>query len=279
LSVNVSPDTFPEKIIVKDVDKVFIKKSGKEIEKIEALRGINFTVRKDEFLTVVGPSGCGKTTLLRIIDGLIKPEKGEVLIDGRPIDGPGPDRGVVFQNFGLLPWKTVLANVMFALELRKPEEKQTHKDTALKFIEIVGLKGFENHYPHELSGGMQQRVGFARALSIDPDILLMDEPLAAVDAQTREILQEELLKIWQENRKTVVFITHSIDEAVYLSDRILVLDSRPGRVRVAIQNDLPHPRWTYPVRKEPKFGELREHVWSMIRSAYDREDDRVSEVT
>jgi ABC-type nitrate/sulfonate/bicarbonate transport system ATPase subunit len=262
-----------DKIVVRDIDKFFHKKCGREFELVEALKGINFSVKKDEFMTVVGPSGCGKTTLLRVIDGLIKPDKGEVLIDGKPITGPGEDRGVVFQNFGLMPWKTVLDNVKFALLLRKPEMKEQHDEIAHKYIKIIGLTGFENHYPHELSGGMQQRVGFARALCIDPDILLMDEPLAAVDAQTREILQEELLRVWEENRKTVLFITHSIDEAVLLADRILVLDARPGKVRTIIENDLPHPRWKYSVRKEPKFAELREEVWGMIRTAYQEQQD------
>ncbi|HIC83653.1 MAG TPA: ABC transporter ATP-binding protein [Candidatus Marinimicrobia bacterium] len=257
-----------DKIEINEISKNFYKKSGNKFQCVEALKGINFSVRKDEFMTVVGPSGCGKTTLLRIIDGLIKPDTGTVLIDGNPITGPGEDRSVVFQNFGLMPWKNVLDNVKFALLLRKPELKEQHNEIARKYINIVGLAGFENHYPHELSGGMQQRVGFARALSIDPDILLMDEPLASVDAQTREILQEELLKIWGRNKKTVLFITHSIDEAVLLADRILVLDARPGKVRTIISNDMPHPRWMYPVRKDPKFAELREEVWGMIRTSY-----------
>ncbi len=261
-----APTETQGKITVDSIRKTFIKRSGKTTERVEALRDVTFTVRKNEFMTVVGPSGCGKTTLLRIIDGLIAPDSGAVLVDGSPVYGPGPERGVVFQSFGLMPWKTVLDNVLFALELRKPEEKATHADTARHFIEMVGLKGFERHYPHELSGGMQQRVGLARALSINPDILLMDEPFSAIDAQTREILQEELLKIWEANKKTVVFITHSIDEAVYLSDRICILQPRPGTVKTIIENDLPHPRWTFPVRKEPRFGELREQVWSTVRS-------------
>ena len=267
-----------DKIVVNNIDKTFMKKSGREYERVEALKGINFTVKKDEFMTVVGPSGCGKTTLLRIIDGLIKPERGEVLIDGKAITGPGENRGVVFQSFGLMPWKTVIDNVKFALLLRKPDLSEQHDEIARKYIDIVGLGGFEKHYPHELSGGMQQRVGFARALSIDPDILLMDEPLAAVDAQTREILQEELLRVWENNKKTVLFITHSIDEAVLMADRILVLDARPGKVRTIIENDMPHPRWKYSARKEPKFAELREEVWCMIKGSYGLFEDDQCEV-
>lgn len=255
-----------DKIVVEEICKTFVKvERGSESKKIEALRNVSLTIKQDEFLSIIGPSGCGKTTLLRIMDGLTPVDSGQILINGTPIDGPGPDRAMVFQSFGLLPWKTTLDNVAFGLQLRGvPLSKR--KEIAREHINLVGLEGFEDAYAHELSGGMQQRVGIARALATDPEILLMDEPFGAIDAQTRELMQEELLRIWSTKRKTVIFITHSIDEAVYLSDRILVLSSRPGQVREILEVNLPRPRWDYDVRGHQEFGALRSHIWSMLKN-------------
>ncbi|MFQ5856693.1 MAG: ABC transporter ATP-binding protein [Anaerolineae bacterium] len=254
-----------DKIVVEKVCKTFVKDDrGGAPKKVEALRNVSVTVKQDEFLTIIGPSGCGKTTLLRIVDGLTPIDSGRILIDGTPITGPGPDRAMVFQSFGLLPWKTTLDNIAFGLQLRKVPAIE-RKEIAREYINLVGLDGFEDAYPHELSGGMQQRVGIARALATDPEILLMDEPFGAIDAQTRELMQEELLRIWSTKRKTVVFVTHSIDEAVYLSDRILVLSARPGQVREILDVDLPRPRWDYDVRSHRDFAALRRHIWSMLK--------------
>ena len=249
-------------IEVRAVSKRYTSAAARGRAAVQALEGVSFRVAPGEFVSIVGPSGCGKTTLLRIVDGLVAPDEGEVWVNGARVGGPGPDRAVVFQDFGLLPWKTAEENVRFALQLRRiPGD---HRRIARRYLELVGLAGFEGHYPHELSGGMQQRVGIARALAVDPAVLLMDEPFAALDAQTREVLQAELLKILATTRKTVLFITHSIDEAVFLSDRVVVLTHRPGRVREEVPIDLPHPRWVAGVRRHPRFGELREHIWELV---------------
>ena len=197
------------KVAVSNVSKTF----GSNESLVYALKNISFTVEEGSFVVIIGPSGCGKTSLLRIIDGLIPPNGGEVLIDGKPISGPGPDRSIVFQNFRLLPWRKVLGNVEMGLEISGTEKSQ-RRERAKKVVDLVGLSGFENHYPVELSGGMQQRVGLARALVVNPAILLMDEPFGSVDAQTREQLQTELLKLWSKTRKTVIFVTHDIDETI-----------------------------------------------------------------
>ncbi|ADG13381.1 ABC transporter related protein [Methanocaldococcus infernus ME] len=225
------------KLIIENVSKVF-KLEDKEVK---ALDNINLEIKENEFFTVMGPSGCGKTTLLRIIAGLEKPSSGKVLLDGKEVKGPGADRGVVFQQYTLMPWRTVLKNVTFGLEL-KGLPKEERERIAKKFIELVGLKGFENAYPHQLSGGMQQRVAIARTLANNPEIVLMDEPFAALDAQTRAILQNELLKIWEKDKKTVFFVTHSIDEAIYLSDRVAIMTARPGRIKEIVEIDLERPR-------------------------------------
>ncbi|WP_456419479.1 ABC transporter ATP-binding protein [Methanocaldococcus infernus] len=225
------------KLIIENVSKVF-KLEDKEVK---ALDNINLEIKENEFFTVMGPSGCGKTTLLRIIAGLEKPSSGKVLLDGKEVKGPGADRGVVFQQYTLMPWRTVLKNVTFGLEL-KGLPKEEREKIAKKFIELVGLKGFENAYPHQLSGGMQQRVAIARTLANNPEIVLMDEPFAALDAQTRAILQNELLKIWEKDKKTVFFVTHSIDEAIYLSDRVAIMTARPGRIKEIVEIDLERPR-------------------------------------
>ena len=233
---------------------------------VSALAEVSFSVRDNEFISIIGPSGCGKTTLLKMIDGLIPYDSGKILIGGKQVTGPGPDRAVVFQSFALLPWRTVLANVEFSLELRQlPKEQRTK--TARDYLNRVGLSEFENHYPHELSGGMQQRAGLARALAVNPAILLMDEPFGAVDAQTRQLLQEELLELWQRERKTVVFVTHSMDEAVYLSDRVVVMTPRPGKVAEVLDVPLPRPRAAEEVRRDPKFVDLTNYIWDRLKKA------------
>lgn len=231
---------------------------------ILALSGIDLEVRDNEFLTVIGPSGCGKTTLLRIIAGLIPYDQGEVSINGQPVTGPGPDRSVVFQSFALLPWADVLTNVVFGLEIRGVA-KAVRDAKAVELIKLVGLKGFENRLPKELSGGMQQRVGLARALAVDPDILLMDEPFGSLDEQTRRLLQEQLLRIWEQERKTVVFITHSMDEAVMLGDRVMLMTPRPGRVKEMINVPLKRPRGRE-LEKSGTFLEIKEYLWENLRA-------------
>jgi NitT/TauT family transport system ATP-binding protein len=229
-----------------------------------ALSNIELEVRDNEFMTIIGPSGCGKTTLLRIIAGLIPYDRGEVTIDGRVVTGPGPERAVVFQNFALMPWANVLTNVTFGLDVRGTPKEESHAK-ALELIKLVGLDGFENRLPKELSGGMQQRVGLARALAVQPQILLMDEPFGALDEQTRRLLQEQLLVLWERERKTVVFITHSMDEAVMLGDRVMLMTPRPGKVREMIDVPLPRPR-TYQLEKSSGFLEIKEYLWDNLRA-------------
>jgi NitT/TauT family transport system ATP-binding protein len=228
-----------------------------------ALDGVDLTVQTQEFVCVLGPSGCGKTTLLKAIAGLIPLDEGEVSVDGQPVTGPGPDRAMVFQDFALLPWADVVTNAAFGLELRGVP-RATREGRARELIEAVGLAGFERHYPRQLSGGMQQRVGLARALAVDPQILLMDEPFGAVDAQTRRLLQEDLLAVLARTRQTVVFVTHSMDEAVRLGDRVVLLTPRPGRVRTEVAVELPRPR-PPDLDKVPRFAELKELLWQQLR--------------
>jgi NitT/TauT family transport system ATP-binding protein len=229
------------------------------------LRNFDLTVEEGEFVCVLGQSGCGKTTLLKLLAGLIRADSGGVLIDGVPVSGPGSERSMVFQNYGLFPWRTVLGNVEFGLEIRGVS-KSSRREIALREIERLGLSGFERHYPTQLSGGMQQRVALARAFTKDPRLLLMDEPFAAVDLQTREYLQDELLKIWESIRTTVVFVTHSLDEAVYLGDRVVVLGPRGTGIRSDIRVDLPRPRQDNVTRGSARFGELRNLVSDALRS-------------
>ncbi len=230
---------------------------------VTALDGFNVVVEESEFVSIVGPSGCGKSTFLNVLLGLIPPNSGEMAIRGNPITGPGQDRAMVFQEFGLLPWRTVMSNIELGLELRgvKRDERRA---TCQGFIDMVGLTGFEYHYPHELSGGMKQRVGLARALVTDPDVLLMDEPFAALDAQTRDIMQAELLRIWQEAKKTVLFVTHQIEEAVYLSDRVIVMTKRPGRAKKIIDIPLARPR-DYEMRVTQEFNDLKLAIWNELK--------------
>jgi NitT/TauT family transport system ATP-binding protein len=249
---------------IQAVSKIYQKTVKDSTTKLEALSNVNLTVRANEFVSIIGPSGCGKTTLLKIIDGLIPYDDGSILINGKPIRGPGPDRAVVFQTFALLPWRTVLGNVEFSLEFRKISPKQ-RSEIARDYLHRVGLGDFENHYPHELSGGMQQRAGLARALAVSPEILLMDEPFGAVDAQTRQLLQEDLLELWQRERKTVIFITHSMDEAVYLSDRVVVMTPRPGKVAEILDVPLARPRIADEVRRDPRFVDLTNYIWDSLK--------------
>ena len=249
---------------VRRLSKIFFEQNDPRKPGLVALYNISLTIRKNEFVSLLGPSGCGKTTLIRIIAGLLTADRGDVLVNSQTVNSPGRDRCMVFQQFGLLPWRTVLSNVEFGLEIDGvPREER--RALAEKYLELVGLKGFENYYPHQISGGMQQRVGIARALSKQPEILLMDEPFGAVDAQTREQLQEELLKIWAQTETTVVFVTHSIDEAVYLSDRVVVMQARPGRIKEEVKIELPRPRWEGDIKADPRFAQLRARLRDSLR--------------
>ena len=228
----------------------------------EVLHDINLTIKPGEFVSIVGASGCGKTTFLRIVDGLIQPDSGAILIDDRTVHEPGQDRGFVFQADCLLPWRTVIDNVALGPELQG-HDHQTARDRAHPYVRLVGLQGFENAHPAELSGGMRQRANLARALVIDPKVLLMDEPFAALDAQTREIMQQELLRIWGEERKTVLFVTHQIEEAVYLSDRVIVFTARPGRVKQIVQIELDRPR-PFEIKHTAEFNAYVRQIWKLI---------------
>jgi NitT/TauT family transport system ATP-binding protein len=235
---------------------------------VVAFRQLSLAVRRDEILCIVGPSGCGKTTLLRCIAGLTEISDGRLTVHGRPVTGPPDGVAMVFQHFGLLPWKTVYDNAAFGLRVAGAPDR-TVRERVEHYLELVGLSGFERHYPYQLSGGMQQRVGLVRALAMNPSVLLMDEPFAALDAQTREILQEELLQLMErpEERKTMVFITHSIDEAILLGDRIAVMSARPGRIKEMLEVPFGHPRNGNTLRGDPRFAELRAHIWNELQSA------------
>ena len=226
------------------------------------LKDVSFTAADGEFVAIVGPSGCGKTTFLRVLDGLAGADGGSIALDGRPIAGPGPDRGFVFQSDSLLPWRTVADNIGFGLELQR-RDRATARRMVSDLVRLVGLEGFERYYPHQLSGGMRQRVNLARALAIDPGVLLMDEPFAALDAQTRELMQAELLRIWAEAHKTVVFITHQIDEAVYLADRVVVFSARPSVVKATITVDIPRPR-PLSSKRQPAMLSRVDEIWRLI---------------
>lgn len=246
------------KIRIEDASRMFVGGT------VTAFEGLSFDVHDNEILCIVGPSGCGKTTLLRCIDGLVPLSAGRILLDGSPVAGPPPRMAVVFQHFGLFPWKTVEANVAYGLRLSGVARAEASARVR-RVLALVGLQAFAAYYPYQLSGGMQQRVGLARALAIDPEVLLMDEPFAALDAQTREILQEEMLRILDQERKTIVFVTHSIDEALLLGDRVIVLTARPARVREVLPVPYGRPRSVAAVRADPAFGTLRARVWDLLR--------------
>ena len=258
-------------IELRDCRKTYASGNGQA--SVPALDGVDLSIRTEEFLCVLGPSGCGKTTLLKAIAGLVTLDAGDVRIDGQRVTGPGPDRAVVFQNFALLPWADVQTNVSFGLELRGVA-KTARDETARELIRAVGLSGFEHHFPRQLSGGMQQRVGLARALAVDPKILLMDEPFGALDEQTRRLLQEDLSALLERTRKTVVFVTHSMAEAVRLGDRIILMTPRPGRVQQVIDVPLPRPR-PPDVEKNPLFVELEEYLWEQLRVMQTRQEPRL----
>jgi NitT/TauT family transport system ATP-binding protein len=233
---------------------------------VEALKDVSLALNDGEFVTVLGPSGCGKTTLLRIVAGLIHADTGTITLDGKAIKGPGPERAMVFQSIALMPWATVLNNVAFGLKLRGVS-RTDREARARELLDLVGLTGFENRLPGELSGGMQQRVGLARALAVDPKILLMDEPFGALDEQTRRLLQEELLQIWEATRKTVIFITHSMEEAVLLGDRIVLMSPRPGRIVDVVQVPLPRPRAATvdQIEGSAEFAAITAQLWHRLR--------------
>jgi len=236
---------------------------SKTREPVTALSNFSLEVGRGEFVSIVGPSGCGKSTFLNILLGLLRPEAGEMRLNGTPIAGPSQERAMVFQEFGLLPWRTVRANVELGLELKGiPSAERSQR--AAELIKLVGLQGFERHYPHELSGGMKQRVGLARALATEPEVLLMDEPFAALDAQTRDLMQAELLQIWGRTKKTVLFVTHSIEEAAYLSDRVIVMTARPGRTKDVLKIQLARPR-DYEMRLTPEFNEIKLRIWEVLK--------------
>lgn len=239
---------------------------GQNVPALHVLENINLTIAAQECVCLLGPSGCGKTTILKLIAGLLLPTTGQVCIDGNRVVGPGQDRAMVFQNFALLPWSNVLENIAFGLELRgmsKPERMQF----AQKLARDVGLEGFERHYPRQLSGGMQQRVGLARALAIEPTILLLDEPFSALDAQTRRLLQEDFAAMQQRAPRTVVFVTHSMDEAVRLGDRVALLSPRPGRIQEIVSVPLPRPR-SFELAKDARYIELKEYLWERLRAMH-----------
>jgi NitT/TauT family transport system ATP-binding protein len=248
---------------IRELSKVFFQDSASGPVGLLVLDRVSLTVDDGEFISVLGPSGCGKTTLARIVVGIESSTHGQVLIAGKPAGPPGADRCLVFQNYGLLPWRTVLKNVELGLEIQGVSQRDREK-TAKDFIRLVGLSGFESHFPHQISGGMQQRAGLARALSTRPRLLIMDEPFGAVDAQMRTLLQDELLRIVSVTGASVLFVTHSVDEAVYLSDRIIVFSARPGRPQGAITVDLPKPRFDHDARDAPEFLDVRRKVTEVL---------------
>ncbi|PPD55155.1 MAG: ABC transporter ATP-binding protein [Methylotenera sp.] len=256
------------KLRLQNVRKVFpvkpVKGQRAANQDFVAVDNVTLDVREGEFMVIVGPSGCGKSTLLDLLAGLTKPTSGQILLDNKPIVGPALDRGIVFQQYALFPWLTSLGNIEFGLEAKGVPAKE-RREIARHFLDLVGLSGFENRHPNELSGGMKQRVAIARSLAYDPDVLLMDEPFAALDAQTRESLQTELLRIWEKSKKTIIFITHGIDEAVYLGQRVAVMSSWPGRIKEII--DIPDALRSNneDVRSSVEFGQLRHQIWSLLR--------------
>ena len=250
------------KVRIDKVKKIFNTRNGEMV----ALNGVSLDIMENEFICVVGPSGCGKSTLLNIIAGLLEPTSGKVYCDGEEVVGTGTERGVVFQQYALFPWMTVKKNVMFGLNL-KGIKGQEAEDIAMKYIKMVQLEDFINHYPKELSGGMKQRVAIARAYAVNPSVLLMDEPFGALDAQTRTQLQSELLETWEKERKTCFFITHDVDEAIILAQKVIIMSARPGRIKEIVDVDIPYPR-TQETKMTPEFLELKNHIWSQVYQEY-----------
>ncbi|MBO8168574.1 MAG: ABC transporter ATP-binding protein [Thermoanaerobacteraceae bacterium] len=247
------------KLKIENVSKIF----GDGDNRVVALDKTSFEVKEGEFVTILGPSGCGKSTILRIVAGLTQPSSGKALLDDKIIDSPGADRGMVFQSYTLFPWLTIQKNIEFGLEL-KGMDKAERSRIASHYLELIGLKGFENAYPKNLSGGMKQRVAIARALANDPEVLLMDEPFGALDAQTRAIMQEILLKAWQESKKTILFVTHDVEEAIFLGDTVYVMTARPGRIKAKIEVPLVRPR-SFDVKNTPGFLDLKQEILQLIR--------------
>ena len=246
------------KLKIDNVVKEYVGNKGKTV----ALNGVSLDIKENEFICVVGPSGCGKSTLLNIIAGLLEPTSGAVYLDGKKIEGTGVERGVVFQGYALFPWRTVLKNVMFGLEMKRMPKAQA-EEIAKKYIKAVGLEGFEHAYPKELSGGMRQRVAIARAYAADPEVLLLDEPFGALDAQTRVQPQSELLNTWEHEKKTCFFITHDVDEAIILAQRVIIMSARPGRIKRIVDIDIPYPR-TQATKTDPRFLELKTEIWNEV---------------
>ena len=246
-------------------------KNGRELAILDVKR---FSVREGEFVTVIGPSGCGKSTFLHIVGGFIKAEGGSIRVYGEEVSGPGPDRGMMFQEFALFPWRTVAGNVAWGLEAQGMPKAEI-ENVVRKYLDMMGLGDFGHHFPAELSGGMKQRVALARVLAFDPKVLLMDEPFGALDAQTRESMQEELTRLWERTGKTIVFVTHDIEEAVYLGDRVVVMTARPGRIREEVKIDLPRPRGL-DVKKSVQCLEYRNAIWDLIRAEAKNSDQSSS---
>jgi ABC-type nitrate/sulfonate/bicarbonate transport system ATPase subunit len=250
------------KLVVEKLGRIFPGMRGSQ--PVTALQPTDLAIADHEFVTILGPSGCGKSTLLRMIAGLDRPSSGQILLDGNRVEGPGADRGMVFQSYTLFPWLTVAQNIAFGLN-EKGMAKAEQRAIVADYVDKVGLGGFENHYPKQLSGGMQQRTAIARALANDPGVLLLDEPFGALDNQTRALMQELLLGIWERERKTVIFVTHDIEEAIFLATRCLVMSARPGRVKTDLAIDLPHPRH-YTLKTAPEFSALKARLTEDIRA-------------
>src|SRR5699024_9456946 len=250
------------KIHIDNVVKTFDSRNGE----VTALNGIDLNIYENEFITVVGPSGCGKSTLLNIIAGLVEPTAGAVYCDGKEVRGTGIERGVVFQQYALFPWLTVKGNVAFGLKIQGINKAEAEK-TALKYIDMVDLTDFVDHYPKELSGGMKQRVAIARAYAVNPSVLLMDEPFGALDAQTRTQLQEELLHTWEKEQKTCVFITHDVDEAIILGQKVVIMSARPGEISEIVDINIPYPR-TQETKMLPEFLDIKNYIWSQVYKEY-----------
>lgn len=257
-------------IVVDNVSHWFGRRGRGNDRALHVLDNVSLRIEDGRFVSLLGPSGCGKTTLLRIMDGLVQPTEGSVTIDRVLVKGPSRDRAMVFQEFNLLPWRTALSNVQYGLEVQGVPRKE-RLSRALNLLHTVGLKGFEDAFPHQLSGGMKQRVGLARALAVDPRYLLMDEPFGALDPQIRELMQIELMQLWEANRRTVAFVTHSIEEAIFCSDQVVIMSARPGRIKSILDIDLPRPRWQAhdEIKASTQFSSYRLEIWHSLREELD----------